>query len=179
MQTNHLHLFAAYKHFFHGSEQTCYVLNKGRNAQVCGQNDHHNTQNRQHDGVTKYEVLEMKQTESVDDYKKVIAVSKEKVEYLAKITSDLLTLYRKTHAVHNQRFDLSKLLCEITEDYSALTKDKQISLHLACPQITILADRLLFAQMLRNYIENAIKYNVPNGQIWILVEAKGDCPEAE
>lgn len=121
----------------------------------------------------------MKQTESVDDYKKVIAVSKEKVEYLAKITSDLLTLYRKTHAVHNQRFDLSKLLCEITEEYTALTQDRHISLRLTCPQIIILADHLLFAQMLRNFLENAIKYNVPNGQIWILVEAKGDCPEAE
>lgn len=115
----------------------------------------------------------MKQTESVDDYKKVIAVSKEKVEYLAKITSDLLTLYWKTHDVHNQPFDLSQLLCEITEDYSALTRDKQISLHLACPQITIFADRLMFAQMLRNFIENAIKYNVPNGQIRISAEAKG------
>lgn len=72
----------------------------------------------------------MKQTESVDDYKKVIAVSKEKVEYLAKITSDLLTLYRKTHAVHNQRFDLSKLLCEITEEYTSLTQDRHISLRL-------------------------------------------------
>lgn len=122
--------------------------------------------------LTKYEVLEMKHSESVEDYKKVVSVSKEKVEYLSKITSDLLALYRQIHQVNNNRFDLSELLQEIEGNYLALAKEKNVALTLECPSVSVFADRLLFGQMLGNFIENAVKYNLPNGRVTVSARTK-------
>lgn len=120
--------------------------------------------------LTKYEVLEMKHSESVEDYKKVVSVSKEKVEYLSKITSDLLALYRQIHQVNNNRFDLSELLQEIEDNYLILAREKNITLVCESPSVFVFADRLLFGQMLSNFIENAIKYNTPGGKVTVCAQ---------
>ena len=122
--------------------------------------------------LTKYEVLEMKQSDCVDDYKKVVSASKQKVEHLSRITSDLLGLYRQTHTTKNQLFDLSGLLLEIQGNCLVMAKENEISLKTDCPSVNILADRLLFGQMLSNLIENAIKYNTARGSVAVSVSAK-------
>lgn len=119
--------------------------------------------------LTKYEVLEMKHSESVEDYKKVVSVTKEKVEYLSKITSDLLALYRKIHQVNNERFDLSELIQEIEDNFLVQAREKNITLAMECPCVSVFADRLLFGQMLGNFIENAIKYNHSGGSVTVSV----------
>lgn len=119
--------------------------------------------------LTKYEVLEMKHSKSVEDYKKVVSASKEQVEYLSKITSDLLTLYRQVHQVKNESFDLSELLQELIGNYLDLSKERKITLKWESPSLIVFADRLLFGQMLSNFIENAIKYNQPDGSVTVSV----------
>lgn len=124
--------------------------------------------------LTKYEVLEMKHPQTLEDYKKAVASSKEKVEYLAKITADLLALYRQTNAVINQIFDLMDLFHQIETDCNPLAVKKRVTLVLDCTPLNIVADRLLFGQMLYNLVENAIKYTCPGGQVWVASHAKDD-----
>ncbi len=109
--------------------------------------------------MIKYDVLEMKPTRSIQDYEQVLAASREKVEYLTKITSDLLDLYRGTQENHPQTLNFQQLLESIADNFSVRAREKEILISVDCPAVDLLADPLLLGQMLGNFLDNAVKYN--------------------
>ena len=124
--------------------------------------------------LTKYEVLEMAKPQEVEAYERVIAVSKEKVEYLARMTNDMLQLYRDTRKPREELLDLQSELTRLTVDFEAFAREKQVNLELLCRQLPIHADPVLFRQMIGNLIDNGIRYNQPGGQVTIETETEGE-----
>lgn len=71
-------------------------------------------------------------------------------------------------ATQFQTFDLIPLLTETTHLYSAMAEQKSIELHLESPeQLCVYADPDQLRIILRNLLNNALKYTPPEGQIFI------------
>lgn len=120
--------------------------------------------------IAACEVLEMKKNPSTEDYKRILEIAKDKAEYLSEITSTLLSIHRQTQKVNNSECNLGMLLSSIKEDLIIEADKRGISININCPKIHIICDRLLFGQMLNNFIENAVKYNINNGSVNIIVK---------
>lgn len=124
--------------------------------------------------LTKYEVLQMAKPKDVEAYERVIDISKEKVEYLSRMTSDMLQLYRETRMPKEENLELSSELQRLKEDFEPLAGEKQVSLELHCRKLPIHTDPVLFRQMIGNLIDNGIRYNVPGGTVAIDAEVQGN-----
>ena len=117
--------------------------------------------------LTSCEVLELKENPTIEDYKKICNLTKNKAEYLSQITSSLLSIHRETQNVKNELCSLSDILDNVVEDLTSIAKEKYIGISLECSNCNIFVDHLLFSQMLNNFVENAIKYNKENGKVFI------------
>ena len=122
--------------------------------------------------LTKYEVLQMAKPKDVGSYEHVIDISKEKVEYLSRMTSDMLQLYRDTRTPKEENLELSSELQRLKEDFEPIAEEKQVSLELHCRELPIHADPVLFRQMLGNLIDNGIRYNRPGGKLTMDTEVQ-------
>lgn len=71
-------------------------------------------------------------------------------------------------------FQLESILNRILSIYAPLAEQKQLRLSVDCPrEICVDIDRKLFDRMLRNLVENAIKYTDPGGWVRINAAARG------
>ena len=122
--------------------------------------------------LTKYEVLQMAKPKDVESYERVIDISKEKVEYLSRMTGDMLRLYRETRTPREEDLELSSVLRSLKEDFAPLAGEKQVSLELHCQNLPIHTDPVLFRQMIGNLIDNGIRYNLPGGKLSIDTEVQ-------
>lgn len=124
--------------------------------------------------ITSCEVLEMKENPTIEDYKKVLEITKSKAEYLSEITTSLLSIHRKTQKLNNVKTNLNNMIDSIIEDLTPKSSEKDISITVNSPNLDIKCDKLLFSQMINNFIENAIKYNVQNGAVNININTAQD-----
>ena len=89
---------------------------------------------------------------------------------LSRITESLLLLSRADAGklkTAREPVDLSELMNETLDDAELLAADRCITLTRAVQEnITVLGDAQFLRQVLFNLVENAIKYNHPNGEIY-------------
>lgn len=94
-------------------------------------------------------------------------------EAMARLVDDLLTLARADSGravLEREPLDLSDVTLEAVERLAALACSQAIVLRTgALPEINITGDRLALSRMLRNVIENAIRYTSGHGRL-VLVE---------
>ena len=124
--------------------------------------------------LTKYEVLQMAKPQDVEVYERVIDISKEKVEYLSRMTSDMLQLYRETRMPKGENLSLPLEMQGLKEDFEPLAGEKQVSLEMHCQKLSIHTDPVLFRQMIGNLIDNGIRYNLPGGKVTVDTEVQGN-----
>lgn len=98
---------------------------------------------------------------------------------LARITEKLLALTRMDNAnagmVERTDVDLADVITDALHMLTPLADKQKISIHLVMDQGCIVrstADEMY--QVLFNLVENAIKYNVPEGKIWIRARKSED-----
>lgn len=85
------------------------------------------------------------------------------------IIMDMLNLsaLEQEEKVKNNDVDLKKLILEIIDSLSQNMQDKKITLDTFILDTTINSDEKLLDELIRNLIDNAIKYNKINGKITI------------
>ena len=111
----------------------------------------------------------------VNDEEKKIGVRKihESVKHIFNLLENLLTWSRsQTEKIHYEpvEFDLCELISETLTLYSASADKKQINLTKFCPEeIKVIADRNMCSSILRNLINNAIKFSNSTGEVSIKV----------
>jgi signal transduction histidine kinase len=97
------------------------------------------------------------------------------VHQLTSIAENLLLLARADAGridLQPQEFDLSQLLEGVCDDVGALAEPGGLTVEAELPkQLPVVADRKMVALVVQNLIENAIKYNEPQGCIWISARA--------
>ncbi len=103
------------------------------------------------------------------------------VHQLTSIAENLLLLARADAGrldLHREQFDLSEVLRGMCEDASAMAEAEGLEVEANLPQqLPIVADRRAVSLIVQNLLENAIKYNQPEG--CISIEARANNGNAE
>lgn len=75
-----------------------------------------------------------------------------------------------------ESLSLEELLSQVCEDFGALAKEKNVSIHFKAEEdrFTILGDIDKLKQVFINLISNSIKFNNKNGNVWININRKED-----
>ena len=109
---------------------------------------------------------------------KVLKSATQNIDRLGRLIDELLELAKvesKITRMNRRQFDAVGLIEGVIISLGPLGKDKKIVLkgELPSKKIEIWADPDKLIQVLTNLIDNAIKYNKPNGEIEIGLEEKG------
>ena len=70
--------------------------------------------------------------------------------------------------------DVAEVAREVVEALSPQTLDANVTINLDCEKCSITANRRRIYELINNLVENAIKYNVPNGTVDICTRSAGD-----
>ena len=120
--------------------------------------------------------LALQRTETGSAMQQTISNLIDEVCRLSSITRKLLLLSLADAGrmnVQSTAFNFSQVLDELAEDIEILAPELKLKLDIS-PNLKVLGDRELLTQVLQNLINNAIKYNLPNGWIQILAKQKGN-----
>ena len=100
------------------------------------------------------------------------------IHQLTSIAENLLLLARADAGrleLHRERFDLSEVLRGMCEDASAMAEAEGLEVEAKLPpELPVAADRRAISLIVQNLLENAIKYNEPDGCISIFARAVDD-----
>ena len=120
------------------------------------------------------QVLHLDNEPTVEDYKETIAMAERNTKRLMNIVEDLFVLTNESYADIADEIDLNKLFLQIESELQSLCDKKNISITYEFEFSTIIGSTTLVYGAFLNLIENAIKYNIPNGKVEIktLVEDK-------
>ena len=113
----------------------------------------------------------------VNDNKEIIEYNKKIYKEASRMNSilyDMLNIaeLEQGYPVKKEDVNLKKLVLEILDAYKTKIEAKNIHLDLQIDDVKINSDRRLIDEMLRNLIDNAIKYNKENGKIPINLTGK-------
>ncbi len=113
-----------------------------------------------------------------DEYKELLRSRMEELERMARIVDDLLILSRADSEAVELDFhmvDLSDLVIEACEQLRSYADAGRVNLVVEQVEpIEIRGDSLKLRQMLRNVLENAIKYTPESGDIRVQLKAQND-----
>ncbi len=115
---------------------------------------------------------------STDALKKIIADCLDETLHMSSILDSLLLLAKGDAgqiSVRREIVDFSSLLREIYDDTLLLGSHKSLEITIdAAPGICVTGDYSRLRQMLLNLIDNAIKYNKPNGAVALKLQPVGN-----
>ncbi|MBN2098803.1 MAG: HAMP domain-containing histidine kinase [Dehalococcoidia bacterium] len=128
---------------------------------------------------TNIEVLEMDQSPTVEDYKRTTEVVKRSLDRLDYLSQGLLLLSQGSHPKNTWTdVDLTSLIYEVVTEAQPAASSAEVSLQAAdIPQgLKVKGDAIGIKQVVTNLVDNAIKYNRPEGSVQ--VSARIDGPSA-
>ncbi|WP_422024912.1 hybrid sensor histidine kinase/response regulator [Pyruvatibacter mobilis] len=80
--------------------------------------------------------------------------------------------------VRRAPIDLKSYLSQIANEFEGEAEEKGLSLRLSAPEVTIISDRFLLGQIVRNLLANAIRYTAEGG-VLLAVRRGGDMVRLE
>ena len=111
-----------------------------------------------------------------NSFRKIFEEELDEVNYMEKIVNNLLLLSRydsRKIKIENAIVDLSDLLIEQCERMKGLAKRKKVKIKLGpIDPVKIIGDKAYLAQMLSNLLDNSIKYNKENGEVYVELKAQ-------
>jgi heavy metal sensor kinase len=104
----------------------------------------------------------------------------EEVEWLTRLTDQLLALSREDAGVPKQAFELvelAALLGGVVETMRPLAEAKGLELHADCAETArVWGDGVRLRQVFYNLLDNAIKYTPEGGRVAVVLGKEGDAP---
>ncbi|MEN3001541.1 MAG: ATP-binding protein [Armatimonadota bacterium] len=99
----------------------------------------------------------------------------QEVERMARIADDLLMLSRaESLPPQRESIDLVPLIQQVVQQVESEAKAHGVQIETELPeQLTLLAQRDQMVQVVLNLLTNAIRYNKPNGQVWVRAFKRG------
>jgi two-component system, OmpR family, sensor histidine kinase CiaH len=107
---------------------------------------------------------------SIEEESETIHQSIQEINYLSKMTSDLLTLARSDSnqlQIIQETIQLDEILNQVVKDFKALANSRNIHLTAEIAPIVIIGDKERLKQLFVILLDNAIKYTMENGSISI------------
>ena len=116
----------------------------------------------------------LRKERSSEEYKNALTAITEAAKMMSEIVRKLLTIARLSTDKVNlkiENINLSEIICESVKLLSSFAEQKGISINMAITEpFTIHGDHTLLLELFTNLIDNAIKYNVPQGKIDISIK---------
>jgi heavy metal sensor kinase len=107
------------------------------------------------------------------EYEEAIDVALEEVHRLQALAEDLLTLARRdagTLEPSLRPIRLEELIAEVAASHRAVAEAKNVELNSdLSSEVLVLGDPGLLRRLVRNLLDNAIKYAPPGGEVWLRV----------
>ena len=116
--------------------------------------------------LTNIEVMQMDDSPNAEEYREVVEITKENVERLTVLIQDLLYFNAEPDSGNFEAIQSDSIIGKILEDLSLSILEKKINVHID-GQTTIHGDRNLLELAFSNLIQNAVRYNRENGDIFI------------
>ena len=117
--------------------------------------------------LTNIEVMQMEETPSINEYKEVVEITKDNVERLTVLIQDLLHFNAELDSENFVNIETDMLFEKILEELSLSMRERNIRVHIE-GKVVIRGDKDLIGRAFFNLIQNAIKYNIENGEIRIV-----------
>lgn len=116
---------------------------------------------------TKVDVFRKHAEHDQQDYDKLIEGVLVQTRRLSDLVQELLELTNLDGVTERERIPVYELLKQVTKDLSPLAETKQVNVFLKGSEEYTVGNRLLLGRVFFNLVENAIKYNRPNGSVCI------------
>lgn len=125
------------------------------------------------------ESLENNIYETEEEKQKFIRIIRKKALYMNKLLEELLTLSRlesENYTLKKQEIDIAELVREILIEYLPVIENNKFELRASIPEKLLLAtvDKDGIARVLRNLLDNAVKYCRDGGPIEFLLTNEDD-----
>lgn len=118
---------------------------------------------------TKIDVFRKRTDHSQQEYDKLIEGVAGQTKRLSSLVQELLELTNLDGVTEREHISLYELLEQVTIDLSPLAAEKGVRLFLEGSKERTIGNRLLLHRVFFNLVENAVKYNRPDGQVRIIL----------
>lgn len=125
---------------------------------------------------TNIEVLEMDENPTVEDYKRTTQVVKRSLDRLDFLSQGLLLLSQGSQTQSARaEVNLTSLLHEVVTEAQPAAASAGLSLEAAdvAPELKVKGDAIGIKQVVTNLVDNAIKYNRPEGSVRVSARTDG------
>jgi len=101
----------------------------------------------------------------------------ERMRELIEDLTDLSLIESGAVALQRETVSLRALACEAAEEFRASARARDVSIHVeADDDVPVEGDRRRIGQILRNLLDNAVKFSPPGGTVTVRVEMSGEKP---
>lgn len=123
---------------------------------------------------TELDVLKKREAPTPAEYAQAIQRTSEQTERLSHLVDMLLELTDLGTAPRNDRISLGALIEEVIFDLAQVADQKKVMLCQEPGDAELIGSDLLIYRAVYNLVENAIKYNRPNGRVTVGVKKEND-----
>ena len=116
---------------------------------------------------TNLDVLKKRNTVSSLEYTDTLQMMSAQIERLSHLVEVLLEMTELEMAPRNDHISLSVLIEEVLCDLAQIAQQKQITLRQEPGEAVLQGSDLLLYRAVYNLVENAVKYNKPNGTVTV------------
>ena len=109
------------------------------------------------------------------DTVQTIKMVTEQNDRLSKMVKTLLDMSELQTVSRDETIMVDALVDEVLADLEPLAQEKNVQLTGNCEAITIVGSDILIYRLVYNLVENAIKYNHPDGQVTVTASRKEKC----
>ena len=109
----------------------------------------------------------------------LLQVLEDQTQRLTDLVSDLLALANMDGLECREPINVPELLSDTADSLGELARQRQVTVRLQTEPGTVLGNRALLERAFFNLIENAIKYNRPNGTVTIRAVGEADTVRVE
>lgn len=121
----------------------------------------------------KLEVIHKQKSPTTEDYAEVIEKIDNQVDRFSDVINTLLEMMQTQTATKKDCIELSEIIEEVICDLTQLAIQNQIELIHIPSYETIIGNDVLICRAIYNLVENAIKYNKPNGKVIVELKQEG------